>query len=73
MSKASTHRDHVSIFITYIDMTYAVQVVCRARSKKLTLRAEIDRILGEGAAKAEAISAPVVAKAREIMGIILSR
>ena len=35
--------------------------------------AEIDRILGEGAAKAEAISAPVVAKTREIMGMILSR
>lgn len=35
--------------------------------------AEIDRILGEGAAKAEVISAPVVAKTREIMGMILSR
>ncbi|WBU59298.1 tryptophan--tRNA ligase [Paracoccus albus] len=34
---------------------------------------EIDRILGEGAVKAEAISAPVVAKTREIMGMILSR
>ncbi|MFD1797054.1 tryptophan--tRNA ligase [Paracoccus aurantiacus] len=35
--------------------------------------AEIDRILGEGAGKAEAISAPIVAKTREIMGMILSR
>ena len=35
--------------------------------------AEIDRILGEGAGRAEAISAPVVARTREIMGMILSR
>ena len=35
--------------------------------------AEIDRILGQGAVKAEAISAPIVAKTREIMGMILSR
>ncbi|WBU52442.1 tryptophan--tRNA ligase [Paracoccus sp. SCSIO 75233] len=35
--------------------------------------AEIDRILGEGAGKAEAISAPIVARTREIMGMILSR
>ena len=35
--------------------------------------AEIDRILGEGAAKAEAISGPIVARTREIMGMILSR
>ncbi|NHF73795.1 tryptophan--tRNA ligase [Paracoccus xiamenensis] len=35
--------------------------------------AEIDRILGQGAARAEAISAPIVAKTREIMGMILSR
>ena len=34
---------------------------------------EIDRILGQGAARAEAISAPIVAKTREIMGMILSR
>ncbi|MBA4492694.1 tryptophan--tRNA ligase [Paracoccus sp. S1E-3] len=34
---------------------------------------EIDRILGQGAVKAEAISAPIVAKTREIMGMILSR
>ncbi|HMQ39668.1 MAG TPA: tryptophan--tRNA ligase [Paracoccus sp. (in: a-proteobacteria)] len=35
--------------------------------------AEIDRILGAGAVRAEAISAPVVGKAREIMGMIRSR
>ncbi|WBU55741.1 tryptophan--tRNA ligase [Paracoccus sediminicola] len=35
--------------------------------------AEIDRILGEGAVKAEEISAPIVAQTREIMGMILSR
>ncbi|WP_313138162.1 tryptophan--tRNA ligase [Paracoccus jeotgali] len=35
--------------------------------------AEIDRILGQGAEKAEAISAPITARAREIMGMILSR
>ncbi|WBU63668.1 tryptophan--tRNA ligase [Paracoccus aerodenitrificans] len=35
--------------------------------------AEIDRILGKGAAKAEDISAPIVAEARGIMGMILSR
>ncbi|MFV0408709.1 MAG: tryptophan--tRNA ligase [Paracoccus sp. (in: a-proteobacteria)] len=35
--------------------------------------AEIDRILGEGAIRAEAISAPIVARTREIMGMILSR
>ncbi|MDO5640924.1 MAG: tryptophan--tRNA ligase, partial [Paracoccus sp. (in: a-proteobacteria)] len=35
--------------------------------------AEIDRILGQGAARAEAISGPIVARTREIMGMILSR
>ncbi len=35
--------------------------------------AEIDRILGQGAVKAEAISAPITARTREIMGMILSR
>lgn len=35
--------------------------------------AEIDRILGQGAEKAEAISAPITARTREIMGMILSR
>ena len=35
--------------------------------------AEIDRILGQGAVKAEGISAPIVGKTREIMGMILSR
>ncbi|MFV0293026.1 MAG: tryptophan--tRNA ligase [Paracoccus sp. (in: a-proteobacteria)] len=35
--------------------------------------AEIDRILGIGAGKAETISAPIVARTREIMGMIRSR
>ncbi|MBZ4022743.1 tryptophan--tRNA ligase [Rhodobacter sp. TJ_12] len=35
--------------------------------------AEIDRILGEGAAKADAIAQPILAKTLEIMGMIRSR
>ncbi|AUM72933.1 tryptophan--tRNA ligase [Paracoccus jeotgali] len=35
--------------------------------------AEIDRILGQGAEKAEGISSPITARTREIMGMILSR
>ena len=42
-------------------------------SELLADPAEIDRILGHGAVKAEAISAPIVARTREIMGMILSR
>ena len=35
--------------------------------------AEIDRILGDGADRADAIAGPIVARTREIMGMILSR
>ena len=35
--------------------------------------AEIDRILGQGADKADAIAAPILARTKEIMGMVASR
>ncbi|SDE86154.1 tryptophanyl-tRNA synthetase [Paracoccus isoporae] len=56
------------------DVAVATLAPISARmSEFLADPAEIDRILGQGAARAEQISAPIVARTREIMGMILSR
>lgn len=56
------------------DIAVATLAPISARmSEFLADPAEIDRILGHGAARAEEISAPIAARTREIMGMILSR
>ncbi|NPD14194.1 tryptophan--tRNA ligase [Xinfangfangia sp. D13-10-4-6] len=47
--------------------------ITEAMNRYMQDPAEIDRILGEGAARADAIASPILAKTKEIVGMINSR